>query len=138
MQERSCYLEKSRKVAQKKDCCPDAETQRKAEQKNRLPGLRIIPENPRKSELKKEFSRCRIAQNARKCARKKSCYLFRDFRGPKRRCAPRSGRHPGRSGGLDVELLQKVAQKKLIPAAGGAPKGPPRFRRFLKSCKSVQ
>ena len=78
---------------------------------------------------------CKMRESAHE---KKSCYLFRDFRGPKRRCAPRSGRHPGRSGGLDVELLQKVAQKKLIPAAGGAPKGPPRFRRFLKSCKSVQ
>ncbi len=40
----------------------------KQNKKNRLPGLRIIS---RKSELKKEFSRCRIAQNARKCARKK-------------------------------------------------------------------
>ena len=130
-----CYLEMSQKVAQKKDCCPDAETQRKAEQKKQTSR---IADNPRKSELKKSSPAARLRKMRESAHKKRACCLFRDFRGPKRRCVPRSGRHPGRSGGLDVELLQKVAQKKLIPAAGGAPKGPPRFRRFLKSCKSVQ
>lgn len=54
---------------------------------------------------------------------KRACCLFRDFRGPKRRCAPRSGRHPGRSGVPDVELLQKVALKKEDACGVGSAQG---------------
>ena len=133
MQERSCYLEKSRKVAQKKDCCPDAETQRKAEQKKQTSR---IADNFEKIRTKK---RVLPLPDCAKCAKvrtkKRACCLFRDFRGPKRRCAPRSGRHPGRSGVPDVELLQNVAQKRGYPRTGGYPRHRPGSAGSLNRAK---
>ncbi len=68
---------------------------------------------------------CKMRESAHE---KKSCYLFRDFRGPKRRCAPRSGSHPGRSGVPDVELLQKVALKKEDACEPGSAQGTARWQ----------
>ena len=61
---------------------------------------------------KKQTSR--IADNPRKSELKKSspAACLEILEALKERRYPRSERHPGRSGGLDVELLQKVALKK--------------------------
>lgn len=99
--------------------CRNAEKSRTKKQTSR------IADNPRKSELKKSSPAARLRKMRESAHKKRACCLFRDFRGPKRRCVPRSGRHPVRSGGLDVEMLQKVAQKRM-PVERGVPKGPPR------------
>ena len=85
---------------------------------------------PEKPGLLPDFAKC-----AKVRTKKKSCYLFRDFRGPKRRCAPRSGRHPGRSGVPDVELLQNVAQKRGYPRTGGYPRHRPGSAGSLNRAK---
>ena len=132
MQERSCYLEMSQKVAKsrtKKEYCPDAGTQRKAEQKKAsacCPHSGIsdtLKESPAAGECRGVPERPVLLPDCAKCAKvrtKKDCCRFRDFGGPKRDGSPRSGRPPGRSGGLDVEMSQKVAQKRM-PAEWGTP-----------------
>lgn len=131
--ERSCYLVKLTKLYTKKDY---RRMQRKAEQKK---VSACCPESGISDTLKESSAAgeagpaagfCKMRESAHE---KRACCLFRDFRGPKRRCAPRSGRHPGRSGVPDVELLQKVAQKKGCLRSGGDTGS-----RLPKSCKSVQ
>ena len=133
--ERSCYLVKLTKLYTKKGLPPDAEKSRTKKVSVCCPESGIsdtLKESPAAGEAGPAAGFCKMRESAHE---KKSCYLFRDFRGPKRRCAPRSGSHPGRSGVPDVELLQNVAQKRGYPRTGGYPRHRPGPADLLNRAK---
>ncbi len=113
--------------------------QKRREKQNKKKQTSRIADNSRKSEKIRTKKRVLPLPDCAKCAKvrtkKRACCLFRDFRGPKRRCAPRSGRHPGRSGVPDVELLQNVAQKRGYPRTGGYPRHRPGSAGSLNRAK---